>query len=326
MDSNKTKNVLKTYFILLGCLTILTMIMPESIILGGLLFLIPGIILWISPILFFYSTLLFLLLKAFEGFKKKWAIVFILLIGLGLAIPYYFNQGTLNKLNELENNDTVLLEPISHDKTIAFIGESFSPPSTQTSNFTCNSYCHGLLKDGVAKYIIFANLNGFSKESIQQNYQTKKFSLRKSAECTKIPAQKYKIGDKSFSPLARVKCPLLLESQDAFLGEADYIFYSEKIIDRFNFQYTNPNELNLIAVSADRRVILKRTDKGYNTIYQKTHIEAQPLIMPIMYSGVFGNGLNIKNGFIRITIILNRYEDIQQDLQKIFASKSPILQ
>src|SRR3546814_11449271 len=90
---------------------------PSVIWAGYWFFFFPGLILFIAPSWFFYSTAL-----AFVAFllrhlgRMRWLVAILLLALPAFSIPYIANRGTWHQAEELLKDDTEVSSPIRSEE------------------------------------------------------------------------------------------------------------------------------------------------------------------------------------------------------------------
>src|SRR3546814_15494145 len=99
---------------------------PSVIWAGYWFFFFPGLILFIAPSWFFYSTAL-----AFVAFllrdlgRMRWLVAILLLALPAFSIPYIANRGTFHQAEEFIKDDTDVSSPIELSRSTALANSVF---------------------------------------------------------------------------------------------------------------------------------------------------------------------------------------------------------
>ena len=301
-----------------GLMTLLAVLYPDSIVFGLFFGVVGGVLLMVAPSFFVYGLLFTLLLTLLRRFGKKRLILApAILIGGGLAASYFLNQGTYEKLEALTADDKDMVGSVGVRKSVAILTAPVPyRQRTRKEAPACVELCQRLLYNGAAERVLI----GYIREADRGNFTNVRIKAYYVENRDVCPAVRGTLEAVSLR-MAAGECLL---SEESAVGEADIVYLTERIIARRNFEYYDRHDLTIVAVSARRKSILEKTAGGYQSLFRKTEIHAQPLFYPLLFSAVFrqkgGGDIVTGTGFIRSRLFLNNLENFAGDEEpRIFA-------
>ena len=67
------------------------------------------------------------------------------------------------------------------------------------------------------------------------------------------------------------------------MAEADFIYVTEQVTPARRYAVAARRQLDAVTATAERKRIIEKTESGYQTLFQKTQVTAEPLVHPLWY-------------------------------------------
>jgi hypothetical protein len=311
------------FFFIIGIMALIALLMPSSVIIGMMMLMVPGLILAVAPSLLLYSVIgysAFVFTERQTRLVRAVAVIAPLVI-VACAIPLRYNQPTNRLTTELVSTDLPLSGAPVHGGTIAILTPDREPkPPSGVSE--CDGICLRLLYNGAAERVIRNDL--VRTQNPDKPVQAFRIEKRQTCPPVKLQQEFYWPGETvdlsdpiSNRIAARIAAGDCLIAEPAAMSEADIILSDWTIRKAKGTGFSNPWQLDLDTVSARRIELSRRMPAGMQTLYRQTEVKSEPLLLPFAIGPVFGNGLNVTNGFIRREATLNGF-DFQQQARLIF--------
>lgn len=282
------------YLAVTALLGFLVLIIPEVVIIGLFLFVVPGLILAVMPSLFLYGVAVNIIKDDGPPFSKKkgsffkavcWVLAGSIVLGALLNVPTYA------KIYTFLRADKDLAQPVRNPPSLAILTTPVKEFRGTLTPTACTYVCQRLLLERDAALVVIGTPDDL-----------------KNADKTHLPGYKNcKSADKS-----------CIQPVENTLADVAFIM----VIDReFNVPAEKFDTLfNPLAdtVAATRIELYQNGVAGRQLLYRKTLLRAEPLLVPLGIGALSGYGFNFDSGFFRYPIAFNRPKAIWEGDSKVW--------
>ncbi len=299
------------YLLVTGILAVITITVPDIVTYGLLLFIVPGLILLISPTLFVYSILFYLM----KAFINSVVIRVIILLVVGSAIPFYFNLPVWNLEKRFTAHDIIAKRPITLNDTIA-IFKPYNNVNPYYDDVLCDEFCRKLLYNGIVSTILVGydypgpdSDNKEYEDPIKLTNMTA-FTIIKKENCVYSPIDSNLKLDFVTKRIAAGDCLVSFKKDNA---DAKFILVDRYLNKGLN-PYLYPWDISISTLTVRRFEVIEQKDRKYIVLDRRTQVESNPLFIPLAVGIAGSNGLHINVGYLRYNFKENMYTDISNNL------------
>ncbi|HRJ67817.1 MAG TPA: ankyrin repeat domain-containing protein [Alphaproteobacteria bacterium] len=269
----------KSYFVVMGILSLIAFFMPDLITIGFFLFIVPGFILSFAPSLLVYPFLIqtaanmFLLNGTTSG--RAWLYGFLCVVGLAVVVPMGFNNQLRVTINKFIAQEVHISAPVETPESIALL---LSKPQDPAEASKCQKDCARLLHQTSASFVLFGQ---------HADFDTPEKELSGFEKCS-APKDEY-----CAQPIKRK------------LQDAQYILLPQRRIaepQSNSRKWRTP--IQTIDAVADE--FYKRVNGKFVLRDKRLAIKAHPYLVPLVIGPVDGGGLHVYSRFLEKTFLFNR--------------------
>ena len=311
---------MRKYLIITGILATIAVLIPGIVVIGFIFFVIPGIILLISPTIFIYP----LIIHSMKSFISSLIQRILITVLLGCLVALLLNIPVWQKVSKLTSNDISSPKPIKLSGTIAIFELYNFDKNDQYGNLLCNRLCQRLLYSGTAKKVLvgYDYPGSVSESSIYpddiKNYTMVGFTIEKKDKCP-APAIPTNTGETDIIKKITAGECLIVFKED--IVNADFILV-DRLINDGKLPYIEPWNIFLDTIRARRFEVIKPHDGEYTVLDRRTQVEYDPLFMPLAIGIAGSNGLEMRLGYARYSskknIYANGYSQIEDYYKSLF--------
>jgi hypothetical protein len=309
------------FFIVTGALTMVTLLVPDLVIMGLMLLIVPGLILLAAPPLFMYG-LIGLAAWKLPGIHRsiRLASAIAAIGAVAGFLPHMLNQPVTDRVTELKASDKALVAPIAAARRLALLRPRTTAHRDIETETDCGELCQRLLFNGALDEVLLGTALDFVSEPMPvQRVMRYRVERRDSCPAVKVPnagawQEEKNAWGVAFSTIVsdRVKARIAdgecLIAEQATLADADAVVVDGKAYESAQRAWNDPWNLRLVSVRAARvSAFVPRGDR-FSEIYRHASVESEPLFIPFMATAIFGYGFNVKTGLVRTKKVEGAYE------------------
>ncbi len=297
------------YFLgLTGTLAIIALTNPSLVILGLLLFILPGMILTVAPTVFVYFGSFYFLSNLFikQDIRRPRILAFAIVFAAGFSIPLLIDSAVWLRYYEIRNNTVPLRYDRGGYKTLAIFGEKDTTLGNGDLNSAlCGPVCQKLLYNGAVETVLVGDAAA-PYGDLDENMPVAVFRLQQANRCEDIGItsrenQSLTLMSTS-SRMARGEC---IVKQESKLSEADAILLIDHI-DNFNKEKLIRWKINQNRLATIKIELRKKIGKTYGPTSRYISVRAWPLSVPVTVGPIllFGVSWHAYSGFYRYELEL----------------------
>lgn len=324
------------FFIIMAVLSAIALIMPASIILGLIFFIVPGVVLLVAPSVLIYTFSIYSLgmFLINRSVKYPYIISSMVVIGIGCLASFVLNLPIQRQINEVSKADVVLQGKVTFPDTMAVFVDEYQSRFQDDNHVLCSPLCQYLLYNKATKKVIIG-FGSVSPESIDREKRLTSYTVEHGTNC---PQQDTVANDKEIWAIQNVQ--MRMASGDCLvksvspLGEASLIFTHQRILQ--NQQAKDYWSLARNFMIINQIGLIERSNEDYKTIYKYSKIKAEPFVYPLSLGSIIGAGggnFNAYAGFYHYgkhvndtgVEYYNFFQDFKSQMHSIFGDAiSPI--
>lgn len=297
------------YFLgLTGTLAIIALTMPGLVIIGMLLFIVPGMILTVAPSVFVYFGSFYFLsnLLVKQDIRRPRILAFAFVFAAGFSIPLLIDSAVWLRYYEIRNNTVPLRYDGDGYKTLAIFGEKDTTLGNgDIKAALCGPVCQKLLYNGAVETVLVGD-TAAPYGDLDENMPVAAFRLQQANRCedmgiTSRQNQSLTLMSTS-SRMARGEC---IVKQESKLSDADAILLIDHI-DNFNKEKLIRWKINQNRLTTTKIELRKKIGKTYSPTSRFISVRAWPLTFPVTVGPIliFGESWHAYSGFFRSEIEL----------------------
>ncbi len=312
---------MKTFYVITGILGLLSIFVPDLITMGLYLFVVPGVLLAVSPSLF----VLTFILRTLRALLKRFSVPFPLIASIGLivalcyAVALAYNAPTQKMVEELTAHDVITQRPIPVSGTVALLGLHYFNNRNNKWQYLCNDMCMKLLYNGAAKKILIGPADDIDNRK-PRDTKLQSFFIEKRDVCPTPLLDWSNSNDTTQALMERIMHGECLITSDGDISEANIVI-SDKTVHRSPYISDKLKNwyLNLDSLTARRFEVIRVSPQGQEVLEQRTQTRSMPLFVPLVIFPTF-SGINAHQGFLRIEDTRNPYDDGLHQLSDYYAT------
>lgn len=269
----------KSYFVVMGILSLIAFFLPDFIAIGFFMFIVPGLLLSFAPSLLVYP---FLIQTAANMFLhggttsgRAWLYGFLCVVGLAVVVAMGFNNQLRVTINKLIAQEVHMSAPVETPESIALL---LSKPQEPAEARKCQKDCARLLHQTSARFVLFGQ---------HADFDTPEKELSGFEKCS-APKDEY-----CAQPIKRK------------LQDAQYILLAQRRIaePQGNLRKWRTPIQTIDAVADE---LYKNVNGGFVLRDKRLAIKARPYLVPLVIGPVDGGGINVYSRFLEKTFLFNR--------------------
>lgn len=270
--------------IVLGILSAISLSLPqEAFFYAYYFYIIPGLLLHISPTIFVYYALSIILRVLLSNLKIPFPNTLSLtcLLAAGCLISYILNLPIYKILEEYESLDANQLASYEINKSdvIAIHSNHY----TKFYSDYCNPLCQKLLYNEAARKVLVVTDALNVKTDLKSSVTA--YSIEKKENCSSDGAISKKAGGVAKNVYARIVAGECLVKSSSTFGSANKVFSHVKI--NHDEHYRNYSTSKRQKISGQYIELLERKNNKHEKVYRATDIEAAKYVYPFGFEIIF---------------------------------------